>query len=79
MHRQSQPIDETTRNKFKDISKRLEEGLFKAAHTKVLFFLSLPSIEPYRDIFLSTVTFAFMDYVITNYFDIFGFKEAEYK
>lgn len=34
LHRQTQTIDETQRTKFKDISKRLEEGLFKAASTK---------------------------------------------
>ncbi|XP_044505837.1 histone acetyltransferase HAC1 isoform X3 [Mangifera indica] len=34
MQRQTQQIDETTRMKCKDISKRLEEGLFKAAFTK---------------------------------------------
>lgn len=38
LHRQTQTIDETQRTKFKDISKRLEEGLFKAASTKVLYF-----------------------------------------
>ncbi|KAL5833913.1 hypothetical protein ACOSQ3_017587 [Xanthoceras sorbifolium] len=34
LQRQTQPVDEATRMKFRDISKRLEEGLFKAARTK---------------------------------------------
>ncbi|KAK0579925.1 hypothetical protein LWI29_033535 [Acer saccharum] len=45
LHRQSQPIDETTRMKFREISKRLEEGLFKAAHTKE-DYMNMETLEP---------------------------------
>ncbi|TXG47367.1 hypothetical protein EZV62_026661 [Acer yangbiense] len=41
----SQPIDETTRTKFREISKRLEEGLFKAAHTKE-DYMNMETLEP---------------------------------
>ncbi|KAJ6327903.1 hypothetical protein OIU77_009724 [Salix suchowensis] len=34
MRRSSQPVDDTQKQKFKGIAKRLEEGLFKAAQTK---------------------------------------------
>ncbi|XP_044505832.1 histone acetyltransferase HAC1-like isoform X2 [Mangifera indica] len=45
MQRQTQQIDETTRMKCKDISKRLEEGLFKAAFTKE-DYMNLDTLEP---------------------------------
>ncbi|KAK1557861.1 hypothetical protein Q3G72_033244 [Acer saccharum] len=45
LHRQSQLIDETTRMKFRDISTRLEEGLFKAAHTKE-DYMNMETLEP---------------------------------
>ncbi|KAI9196308.1 hypothetical protein LWI28_022808 [Acer negundo] len=45
LHRQIQPVDETTRHKFRDISKRLEEGLFKAAHTKE-DYMNMETLEP---------------------------------
>ncbi|XP_050225725.1 histone acetyltransferase HAC1 [Mercurialis annua] len=34
LQRQQQPVSEPQKQKFKDIAKRLEEGLFKAAHSK---------------------------------------------
>lgn len=42
IQRHQRPIDEIQRLKFKDIVKRLEEGLFKTALTKV----STPSPPP---------------------------------
>lgn len=32
-------LNDQTRRRFKDIAKRLEEGLLRAAHTKVFFIL----------------------------------------
>ncbi|XP_031254705.1 histone acetyltransferase HAC1-like [Pistacia vera] len=44
LQRQTQPIDEATRARFRDISKRLEEGLFKAALTKE-DYMNLETLE----------------------------------
>jgi hypothetical protein len=41
MRRHSQPVDDTQKQKFKGIAKRLEEGLFKAAQTKVFLLIHL--------------------------------------
>jgi hypothetical protein len=41
MRRHSQPVDDTQKLKFKGIAKRLEEGLFKAAQTKVFLLIHL--------------------------------------
>ncbi|XP_044481916.1 histone acetyltransferase HAC1-like isoform X2 [Mangifera indica] len=45
MNHQTQPVDEITKLKFKDFSKRLEEGLFKAAHTKEEY-MNMETLEP---------------------------------
>ncbi|KAL9370349.1 hypothetical protein Peur_041548 [Populus x canadensis] len=44
MRRHSQPVDDTQKQKFKGIAKRLEEGLFKAAQTKE-DYLNLNTLE----------------------------------
>lgn len=41
MRRHSQPVDDTQKQKFKGIARRLEEGLFKAAQTKVFLLIHL--------------------------------------
>ncbi|KAK7817505.1 histone acetyltransferase hac1 [Quercus suber] len=41
---QQQPLDENTRRKFKDIVKRLEEGLLRSAHSKE-DYMNLETLE----------------------------------